>query len=200
MLYCIMADGEGKRWNNYLGVPKHLVEFNGETLIGRTVRLLKEKGINDIVITSSDDRYNYAKRVPQTIKECEIDRFEETVVEGPVCYLYGDVFYTQDAINTITSTPVKDIMFFGHNYEIFAIKIMDADLFFKHKTIVRNLYMNHKINRCIGWEIYRSLHNIPFEVHKITDRYVRILDGTDDIDYPDDYENFKARISAIKEA
>ena len=54
--------------------------------------------------------------------------------------------------------------------------------------------MAGKINRCIGWEIYRSLHNIPFDQHLITDDYTKILDGTDDIDYPHDYENFKRKI------
>ena len=38
------------------------------------------------------------------------------------------------------------------------------------------------------------MNNIPFDEHKITARYIKILDGTDDIDYPADYENFKARI------
>ena len=32
-----------------------------------------------------------------------------------------------------------------------------------------------------------------FEEHRITDHYTYILDGTDDIDYPNDYENFKKR-------
>ena len=36
MKYIIMAAGMGTRWNNYLGVPKHLIELNGETLLGRT--------------------------------------------------------------------------------------------------------------------------------------------------------------------
>ena len=34
-----MADGEGKRWGNYLGIPKHLIEIDGEPIIKRTVRL-----------------------------------------------------------------------------------------------------------------------------------------------------------------
>lgn len=51
MKYVIMAAGEGKRWNNFLGVPKHLIEINGETLLERTTRLLKENGVDDFVIT-----------------------------------------------------------------------------------------------------------------------------------------------------
>ena len=51
MKYIIMADVDGKRWNNYIGIPKHLIEINGEPILARTVRLLKENGIDDIVIT-----------------------------------------------------------------------------------------------------------------------------------------------------
>jgi hypothetical protein len=31
-------------------------------------------------------------------------------------------------------------------------------------------------------------------MHQITQNYIKILDGTDDIDYPRDYENFKRKI------
>lgn len=198
MKYVIMAAGKGTRWNNYLGVPKHLVEINGETLLARTTRLLKENGINDFVITSSDERYSqYGELIPQTNNDCEIDRFEE-ICGDEVCYLYGDVYYTENAIKTIVDTPVDDIKFFGSEDEIFAIKIKNTDLFFNHKHKVKELYLSGVIDRCIGWEIYRSLHNIPFKEHKITERYLKILDGTDDIDFPQDYEKFKAKVEVIK--
>jgi len=114
MKYIIMAAGQGKRWNDYLGVPKHLVEINGETLLGRTTRLLKKYNINDYVITSSDPRYaQYGPTIPQSDNDCEIDRFEESVIDGPVCYLYGDVYYTEEAIKTIINTPALDVQFFG---------------------------------------------------------------------------------------
>lgn len=195
MRYIIMAAGAGTRWNNYLGVPKHLIEINGETLLGRTTRLLKENGITDYIITSSDARYaQYGPTIPQTNLDCEIERFEESIVNGPVCYLYGDVYYTEDAIKTIISTETNNIQFFGSEWEIYAVKVVNLDLFFEHKHKVKQLYMQGKINRCIGWEIYRSLHNISFEEHKITNDYILIKDETDDIDYPSDYENFKKKI------
>ena len=191
MKYIIMAAGEGKRWNQYLGIPKHLVEINGETLLARTTRLLKENGINDYIITGNDERYStYGNLINQSYKDCEIDRFEESIVEDQVCYLYGDVYYSENAIKTIINTPAEDVLFFGSEYEIFAVKVNDTKLFFDCKHIVKDLFMNGKINRCIGWEIYRCLQGIPYEEHIITERYVKILDETDDIDLPEDYENF----------
>ena len=192
MIYVIMAAGKGKRWNNYLGIPKHLIEINGETLLERTSRLLKENGITNYIITGNDNRYSkYGKLVAQTNNDCEVDRFE--VSNEPVCYLYGDVFYTENAIKTIINTKVKDIMFLGSDQEIFAIKVKELDLFYEHKDRVKKLYLNKKINRCIGWEVYRSLNNIPFEEHIINNRYTLIMDETDDIDYPEDFEEFKAK-------
>lgn len=195
MKYIIMCAGKGTRWNNYMGIPKHLIEINGETLLERTTRLLKENGITewDYIITGSDERYSkYGRLVDQTCNDCEIDRFEESLIDDEVCYLYGDVYYSEDAIKIIINEDdnIKDIIFYGSEVEIFAIKVKDVDLFLKHKHRVKELYMNKEIDRCIGWEIYRSLHNIPFNEHIINARYIKILDETDDIDYPDDYEKF----------
>jgi len=198
MKYVIMCAGKGTRWNNYLGIPKHLIEINGETLLGRTTRLLKENGITDYVITGSDDRYRqYGKLIPQTNNDCEIDRFEE-VEDNEICYLYGDVYYSEDAINKIVTTDTNEILFFGSDYEIFGIKIKDKKLFFKHKNKVKKLYLENKIDRCIGWEVYKSLNKIPLDGYAITDIYYLIEDETDDIDYPEDYENFKRRYEMIK--
>ena len=194
MKYVIMAAGNGKRWNNYLGVPKHLIKINNETLLERTTRLLKENGVYDFVITGSDERYSqYGKLIPQTKNDCEIDRFEESIINDEVCYLYGDVYYTEKAMRIIINTKVKDIVFFGSEDEIFAIKIKNINLFLKHKRKVKELFLENKINRCIGWEIYRSINNIVFDEHIIDKKYVKILDGTDDIDFPEDYEKFKSK-------
>lgn len=46
----IICAGDATRWGNYLGVPKHLIEIEGERLLDRTVRLLRERGITDIFI------------------------------------------------------------------------------------------------------------------------------------------------------
>lgn len=189
MKYVIMCAGNGKRWGNYKGVPKHLIKINHEPLLARTTRLLK-RYTNNYVITGSNSLYSlYGYLIPQTNNDCEIDRFEE-VKDDEICYLYGDVYYTEEAMKTIVETPTDDILFFGSDNEIFAIKIKNKDLFMEHKHKVKELYMKNEIDRCIGWEVYRSLNNIPFNEHKITERYVLINDGTDDIDYPWDYENF----------
>lgn len=53
----ILAHGDGYRWNDYLGAPKHFVEIDGETLIGRTVRLFSAH-TDDVVVVGPDQRYD----------------------------------------------------------------------------------------------------------------------------------------------
>lgn len=190
MRYVIMCAGKGTRWNNYLGVPKQLIRINGESLIERTTRLLKENGINDYYITGEDNIFaDYGKTIKQSFNDCEVDRFEE-VEDDEICYLYGDVYYTEECINQLVNTSTDNILFFGSDMEIFAIKIKNKKLFFEHKNKVKKLFLNNEIGRCIGWEVYRSLNNIPFEEHIINEMYYMINDLTDDIDYPEDYERF----------
>lgn len=194
MIYVLMCAGDGKRWNNFLGIPKHFVEINGETLIGRTTRLLKENGIEDYIITTSDERYKQYGRIrKQSNNDCEVDRFEE-VEDNEICYLYGDVYYTENCIKKIINTPTDDVLFFGSEMEIFGVKVKNKELFIENKNKVKQLYLENKIDRCIGWEVYKSINNLPLNEYAITNRFYLINDETDDIDCPKNYLEFKKNI------
>ena len=200
MKYVIMAAGANKNWNDYLGIPKHMVKIGTEPLIGRTTRLLKENGINDYIITCNNNCYSqFGQTFEPTRYDCEIDRFEETFLQEPVCFLYGDVCYSYEAMKTIVNTETDDILWFGSEGEMFAIKIQNCEHFKQAKAHIKDLYLKGEINRCICWEIYRYLHNINLTEHIITDDYIKILDGTDDIDFPWDYENFLERMKPLQE-
>lgn len=43
----ILANGKATRWENYMGVDKQLIVIDGEPLLNRTVRLLKENETDD---------------------------------------------------------------------------------------------------------------------------------------------------------
>ena len=92
-----------------------MIEINGETLLARTTRLLKENGATDYIITCANNCYaQYGLTMEQSYHDCEIDRFEEINTNEPICYLYGDVYYTENAIKTIINTPADDVLYFGH--------------------------------------------------------------------------------------
>ena len=42
---------------------------------------------------------------------CEIDRFTWELIDDDVCFLYGDVYYTEQAIRRIVEMPVKALGF-----------------------------------------------------------------------------------------
>lgn len=190
MKYIIMADGKGTRWNNYHNIPKHLIEIDGETLLARTVRLLRENDARaDIVITSHDPRYEVpgARRYEPQNNHLEIDRFTEELIADDVCFLYGDTFYSESVIQKIADTPAEKLLFFGNERSIVAIKVADGALFRQHVDRVRALFLAGKIEKCIGWQVYQSFEGLPFSEKTIAADYILIQDGTEDFNSPADY-------------
>lgn len=190
MKYIIMADGKGTRWNNYHNIPKHLIEIGGETLLARTVRLLRENDARaDIVITSHDPRYEVpgARRYEPQNNHLEIDRFTEELIADDVCFLYGDTFYSESVIQKIADTPAEKLLFFGNERSIVAIKVADGALFRQHVDRVRELFLAGKIEKCIGWQVYQSFEGLPFGEKTIAADYILIQDGTEDFNSPADY-------------
>ena len=190
MKYIIMADGKGTRWNNYHNIPKHLIEIGGETLLARTVRLLRENdALADIVITSHDPRYEVpgARRYEPQNNHLEIDRFTEELIADDVCFLYGDTFYSESVIQKIADTPAEKLLFFGNERSIVAIKVADGALFRQHVDRVRELFLAGKIEKCIGWQVYQSFEGLPFGEKTIAADYILIQDGTEDFNPPADY-------------
>ena len=190
MKYIIMADGKGTRWNNYHNIPKHLIEIGGETLLARTVRLLRENDARaDIVITSHDPRYEVpgARRYEPQNNHLEIDRFTEELIADDVCFLYGDTFYSESVIQKIADTPAEKLLFFGNERSIVAIKVADGALVRQHVDRVRALFLAGKIEKCIGWQVYQSFEGLPFGEKTIAADYILIQDGTEDFNSPADY-------------
>ena len=190
MKYIIMADGKGTRWNNYHNIPKHFIEIDGETLLARTVRLLRENDARaDIVITSHDPRYEVpgARRYEPQNNHLEIDRFTEELIADDVCFLYGDTFYSESVIQKIADTPAEKLLFFGNERSIVAIKVADGALFRQHVDRVRARFLAGKIEKCIGWQVYQSFEGLPFGEKTIAADYILIQDGTEDFNSPADY-------------
>lgn len=196
MKYIIMADGKGTRWQNYNDIPKHLIKIGGETLLGRTVRLLGEMDAGaEVIITSHDPRYEFAgaRRYEPRHNLLEIDRFTEELIEDNICFLYGDTYYSKDAIATIADAEPEDILFFGNERAIVAIKIADGEKFKYHVDRVRKLFLDGKIEKCIGWQVYQSFLGLAFGEKNIDAKFVLLKDGTEDFNSPEDYNRRKEK-------
>lgn len=209
-----MADGRGERWNNYLGAPKHLIRFAGERLLDRAVRLFRCFGATDLLVSARDERYEVsgAARVVPAHNEVETDKFFSIKDwwnrSGETIIVYGDCFFTREAVRTIMSTSSTQfpggIVFFGRfgpskftgkNWgEIFAVRVSDHDSFERACSFVRDGLEDGTIERGGGWEIYRTLAGLPPNgEHQISGNFVEIDDYTDDFDFPVDYHNFLDR-------
>ena len=201
-----MAAGEGTRWNNYLGVPKHLIKIDGETLLERTVRLFKGY---DITIVGHDDRY-YVEgaelHIPEMLglhdinKQCFLTRDLWNKV-GRTIILLGDVFFSEEAAQSILRYSGDDIRVFGRKGAGTVNKCLWGELF-AHSFLTQhhNEYMAaylkaSKITKADGrkndwWEHYRILDGGDPMEHKIGPRFVNIDDWTDDFDLPENYVIF----------
>lgn len=188
-----MADGKGLRWDNYMGIPKHLVEINGEPIISRTVRLLSEltDGQAEVIVTSHDKRYEFegSRRHEPLNNKLEIDRFTRELIADDTCFLYGDTYYTKDSLARILETEAEDVLFFGNNKSIVAVKIKDSVLFEQHVQKVRTLFLEGRIKKCVGWQVYQSITGQAFE-NKATlgEKFILLDEKTTDINTPEEYE------------
>lgn len=191
MKYIIMCGG------NY-GWHKQLVEIKGEKLVERTIRLLQENGIEDIAISSNDPIFEQFG-VPVLHHENNflngslywVDAFYP--MDTPVCYLFGDVYYSEYAIYQIINTEVGDIMFFASappfssRYpkkwaEPFAFKVVDTDKFNKCVVKTKELQDKGMFSRIpIAWELWQVIQGTKLNHIDYTSYHV-INDTTCDID------------------
>lgn len=208
MKYIIMCGGEYKNFET----PKHLSKVRGEIIVERTIRLLKENGIKDIYISTNNPAFDYID-VPKLRHEnnFKVDYIgtKEIVsgfwlnafypIEEAVCYIFGDVYFSDNAIKTIVEYESNENVLFGNSIaknelhenwgEPFAYKVNKPKEFRDGINKVKELYVQGKIIRHpIVWELYRYLNNLDINIQRITNNYICIDDYTIDIDSPDRIE------------
>lgn len=191
MKYIIMCGGVYPKWDT----PKQLIRIKGERIIERTVRLLKENGI-DAFISSNDNRFTeFAPLLKHenNFKSEEsgfwVDCFYPS--DEPCCYLFGDVVYSPEAIKVIITTETDDIVFFASappfdkRYikrwaEPFAFKVRNQKRFRAAIDYVKRnmgLFRRHPIS----WELWQVLNGENPNIINYKN-YVVINDYTCDID------------------
>lgn len=186
MRYIIMADGKGIRWDNFTDCPKHLITINGETLLERLVRQLKSADfLAEIIITSRDDRYEVegARRHVPLNNEVEIDRFTQELIRNDICFLYGDTYYTDEAIQKIIAKNTDSVAFFGNIDRIFAVKAFDGEFF---GAMIARVKIDNPDGK--GWDVYQVFSGLKRK--EIGQNYFLINDETTDFNTPTDYLDF----------
>jgi GTP:adenosylcobinamide-phosphate guanylyltransferase len=209
----IMCDGKAMRWYEeiqekyWADTEKQLVEVDGEPILHRTVRLLIENGAEDIWITSHNPKFEVkgTKRYAPYNNQYEIDKFYACKsiwkTTDTTVFVYGDVFYTEEAMKKIVSIDCTDFLFYGifhlshftgHGGEIFAVKVKDHDFFRENCEYIRMKHIYEKY-RCSAWDLYRAMNGIRGEAlghHLPYAHFIGIDDFTDDFDTPEHYNHW----------
>lgn len=210
MKYIIMAGGTYPSWEK----PRQLIECEGEPLIVRTIRLLKENGVDDIAISSDNDVFeqfgvpvlkhenDYVSRKYNDCDGIWCNAFYPT--DEPTCYLFGDVLFSENAIKTIVEFETDDIMFFGSKepfapeypkpyIEPFCFKVTDTDHLKRAVAEVKRIYKaGGFLREPIAWEVWNVICGTNPNI--INPSYTAINDFTCDIDQPDEIEKIMERL------
>ena len=222
MKYIIMCGGSYPKFK----IPKQLLKVNGEVIVERTIRLLRENDITDIAISTNNPAFDYlgveilhddenqftywGKNEQRESSKCWLKAYY--LMDKPVCYLHGDVYFSDEAIKTIVNTPVKDTMFFcvpdkwdvpnkdirgAGGREPLAYKVENNELFNSAIKNLLNMVDEGKFTNAfcspIAWTVYRYLNGLDLsfnakwfgDLNNIFDSkgdYVIINDYTNDVD------------------
>ena len=186
MKYILMCGGNYK---DKFETPKQLLKVNGEILIERTIRLLKENGIKDIAISTNNPVFDYIDTKKLKHKNNYMHNDEERhnkaekswlnayyPTEEPACYIPGDIYFSEEAIKKIIETPVKDTMFFcirdisdgrptGINTkgrEPLAYKVENQKVFRQAINELLKMVDEGKFTADpIAWNLYRQINKLP---------------------------------------
>lgn len=215
MNYIIMCGGNYTQFKT----PKQLSKINGEELVARTIRLLKENGIKDIYISATNpifDKFDVPRLVHNNtslvwnnnkeVKGYWIDAYFPT--SNPTTYLHGDVYYSEEAIKKIIKLNPKVNTFIGNELarnkehknwgEPFGWIVVNQEQFRKGIDKTKKLQDEGKLERgyALSWELYRVLNNTDPNYMLIDDNnYLSIDDETIDIDAPWQIEDLNRRLN-----
>lgn len=206
MKYIIMCGGRYDGW----GTPRQMMLIHEEPVVARTIRLLKEAGVDDISISTNDMRFEQFG-VPILFHENNFIGYAEhggSWVEAfypssdPACYLMGDVVFSPAAINRIVSTKTDSIQFFASappfsfDYikpyaEPFAFKVVDQ---VKFRAAIDYVKANEDtgifVRRPIAWELWQVINGENVRLINFNN-YCVINDYTCDIDTISDAINIE---------
>lgn len=225
MKYIIMCGGNYNRFDK--STPKQLYVCNGERVVDRTIRLLKDNGVTDIYISTDNPQFESCG-VPllsnPNNKWIDEGTFKERhgyyldcyyPMDEPCCYLPGDVFYSDAAIKTIVETDCDEFRMFGNVVEVegttvtlkhwdepLGFKVRNQDKFKQAIKDLKEMWDNSdpRLHRHpISWELYRYLSNFPdLHTSRIDSNFTNINDYSTDIDHHGDVSMIESYLKKLE--
>lgn len=200
----IIAAGDGSRWGNYRDTPKHLVTIEKEVLLERTCKQFL-KHTDDVCVIGLDQRYavkDTTLYVPSNVNTNYKDANKFMCSQnlwnkhGRTVLVFGDVYFTNDAVKTIMSTPGEFKWFLRREEseisgarwkEIFAFAF-DAVMINNITQSLLLLISRDQVQKQAGWALYKAMISTPYGDIFANHHHVHIDDWTEDFDFPEDLE------------
>lgn len=204
----LLAAGDMSRWNNYLGVRKHLIPIHGEPLIHRTQRMLAERGVRDIRVVCQEDRASEyvlegvgvhaepAWAMRDWSQEHETSRHLWNL-DGRTLLLYGDVYFTPALLDAMVNDPGDPWRVYGRHGGSEHTGKDHGEMFgwvfapehHARLDAAREVAIAYTVGelwwRCIGWEVYRiATAELPWHHSREPVHFAEWDDQSDDFDGP----------------
>ena len=208
MKYIIMCGGKYRGFQK----PRQLLEVDGEPIVARIIRLLRECGVTDVAISSNLDGFeDFGVPVLKHDNHWEVFGYNNSKgnwangfypTNEQVCYIFGDVVFSKAAIKKIVETQTNSIEFFAsappfseqyHRVyaEPFGFKVVDIKYFWECVEKFKEYKATGKFARDpMSWELWQIIKKTP--LNKINYKnYTVINDYTCDVDSYDDIKLFE---------
>jgi hypothetical protein len=200
----ILAAGDGTRWGDYRGTPKHLAKVEGKTLLERTCSQFL-KYADDVCVIGLDNRYQVEGTSLYVIKAQnthwkDASKFLSSknlwLHDGRTVLVFGDVYFTSEAVKTIMKEKdsFKFFLRTGPNEETGArwkeIFALSFDQTMAPKIGQNLLYLTSmgQVDIQAGWALYRYMIGPAPSGMFENSHFVEINDWTEDFDFPEDLE------------
>lgn len=215
----IPAAGRGVRWRHYHqdraqaeldGYNKHFAVIGGETILGRLVRLFRERGVDDIWIVGPDESYQTDGArlfIPQQVPEhYDANKVlnSASLWKGRTVVFYGDVYLTDEGCDAVLAEKRPWVAvgrsglhrWTNHPEELFGF-IISPKHFARSREVlhhIADLRHNGKLKRCAGWEFYWGWNGDPKAWQTFPETWLEVDDLTDDVDTPAQYRALKEAV------
>ncbi len=200
-LAIIMAGGENTRWEQ--PTPKEIAPILGEPVIARTVRMLRERDIQPIVVTHKPE-------VMAAVPGCEFwqtrrrfyvehtwnlaSRWQKRNV-----LLFGDCAYTNAALDKLLTAPVP-IWWFGRKPEMFGMAWTDRPETRRVFSITAHdaYVVAGKRVGCCSTVYWQWINRRSGSWREIGPSFTTILDETGDMDTPEQWRTVSERFARMR--
>jgi NDP-sugar pyrophosphorylase family protein len=209
----LLCGGEARRWRNHLGVTKHLVPIDGRPLLLDTVTKLRENGVHDIVVVGREDVlghlgvrcHHVGDQASAPPKAKFLSARSMWNDDGQTILMFGDVHFTQTALNALLAPAHRCINFVGRmtgsrmtgcrHAEIFALSFPAQAADEIVEELERLDLTGAGDDRPAGWLLFEALSRRgAIGRLQAADGVVfhHVDDLTEDFDFPDDYASWLA--------